>query len=558
MPDNVENKYERLRQLIQGMLTGSLTEDEFQVLDRMMSDDPECLKYYIEYTTIWALLDETECMANTAGLPEYKALPAQVRQEQMSIPKTKPEFKTKAGLKKHLFQFVKWKPGRDVPQTKNSKTQFTLLARRAASIVLSTAAVLFVVLLIKLFSHQKLYNVDIVTIADQINAQWDPETPLEIGSRLGVNEMQLSLKKGAVKLRFNDNVYVLIEGPAVFKIDQTGLFLDHGSVYCMVTRPALGFTVKTSSAAYIDLGTVFGIKSDSKGVSELHVFKGNVRMIAGLAGNFRFSKVVKENNAVRYNSQRNIIEAIPIEQNGFVSHFDSESKVIQKGQMYIELADIVGGGNGLGTGTDQTGINPIIGRMSGLIAGTQRSANDFHSVPSSPYIDGVFVPNGRTKQIISSQGNLFVECPVTSGSCFNNIGYGMRSIGPNRDQLLRSILLHANTGITFDLEAIRRLMPETGTIRFRSQIAIERSPFRPKASNADFWVLVDGKLKFKKTQVKHGSFYSVDVELSRSDRFLTLIVTDGGDPENRIIDGETVSAIDSDWGMFAEPVLVAE
>jgi hypothetical protein len=101
-------------------------------------------------------------------------------------------------------------------------------------------------------------------------------------------------------------------------------------------------------------------------------------------------------------------------------------------------------------------------------------------------------------------------------------------------------------------------MPEAGTIYFRTQIGIERMPFRPKASNADFWVLVDGKLRFNKTQVKHKSFHSVDVELSQSDRFLTLIVTDGGDPQARVVDGKNVSAIDSDWGMFAEPVLIAE
>jgi hypothetical protein len=518
------------------MLTGNLTEDEFQLLDRMMSDDPECLKYYIEYTTLWALLDETECLANASNPPEYNTITTHVRQEQTSTPEVKPHLKAKVEHKKHLFPFVKWK---------------------LTSIILSTAAILFIVLIIKL-SSPKPYNVKIATIVDQMSAQWDPETPLEIGSRLGTSEMQLSLKKGVVKLQFNDNVDVLIEGPAAFKIDQTGLFLDHGSIYCRVSRSGLGFIVKTTSACYIDLGTVFGIKSDTKGVSELHVFKGNVRILASLGANSRISRVIEENHAIRYNADNNAVEAIPIEQNEFVSHFDSRSEVIQRGRNYIDLADIVGGGNGLGTGTDQTGINPISGRLSGLIAGTQRSTNDYHPVPSNPYIDGVFIPNGRTKQIISSQGNVFDECPVTNGSCFNNIGYAMRSIGPNRDRLLRSILLHANTGITFDLEAIRRLMPETGTIHFRSQIAIERSPFRPKASNADFWVLVDGKLKFKKTQVKHGSFYSVEVELSQSARFLTLIVTDGEDPETRIVDGKTVNAIDSDWGMFAEPVLTAE
>jgi hypothetical protein len=541
MPDNDINKYEKMSELIQGLLTGNLTEEEFQVLDRMMSNDPECLKYYIEYTTIWALLDETECLSNTVNLSEYNTMTTQVLRDQETAYRSQPRFIAEFEEENHSHPFRNWK---------------------SVSMFLSAAAVIFIILIIK-FSSQKPYKVEIAAIVDQINTQWDTEIPLETGSRLGSNEMQFSLKEGVVKLQFNDNVNVMIEGPAVFKIDKTGLFLGYGNLYCRVSRSGLGFTVKTPSAWYVDLGTVFGIKSDMKGVSELHVFKGNVRMVTGLAGNSRASRVIQENKAVRYNTGDNLAAAIPIEQKDFVSYFDSKSEVILRGQNYIDLADIVGGGNGLGTGTDQKGINPVSGKPSGLIAGTQRSTNDYHLVvPSSPYIDGVFIPNGRTKQVVSSLGNVFEECPVTSGSCFNNIGYAMRSINSNQTpeshELFRSILLHANTGITFDLEAIRRLMPETGTIHFQSQIGIERMPFRPKASNADFWVLVDGKLRFKKTQVKHKSFYSVDVELSQSDRFLTLIVTDGGDPEARNIDGRTVNAIDSDWGMFAEPVLVAE
>ena len=60
MSDNGIKKFEKLSSLIQGMLTGNLKEDEFQILDHMISDDSECLKYYIEYSTMWALLDETE------------------------------------------------------------------------------------------------------------------------------------------------------------------------------------------------------------------------------------------------------------------------------------------------------------------------------------------------------------------------------------------------------------------------------------------------------------------------------------------------------------------
>ncbi len=533
MSDKGFNKFERLSQLIHGMLSENLSENEFHELDKMMSDDPECLKYYIEYTTIWAMLDETECFANT----DKNTISKQVFETQETTYKEEPKFIAKFDKEKQPYLFRKWK---------------------SISILVSAAALIFIVLVLK-FSSQKQYNVEMATIADQINAEWDSEIQFEIGSRLGANEMQLSLKKGVVKLQFNDNVDVMIEGPAAFKIIHTGLFLDHGNLYCRVSSSGLGFTVETPSVQYVDLGTVFGIKSDIEGISELHVFKGTVRMISDSSVTRR---VIKENSAVRYNSENNNVDMIAIKQKEFVSHFDSESDVILRGQNYIDLADIVGGGNGLGTGTDQTAINPVSGKPSGLMAGIQKSANDYHLVPSNPYVDGVFIPNGRTKQIVSSLGNVFSECPVTNGMCFNNIGYAMRSINTNRTtesgKLHRSITIHSNIGITFDLDAIRKMMPETKTIHFRSQVGIERMPFRPKASNADFWVLVDGELKFSKTQVKHKSFYSVDVELSQNDRFLTLIVTDGGDPETRIVEGLTVSAIDSDWVMFAEPVLIAE
>ena len=79
MSDNGINKYEHLSQLVQGMLTGNLTEGEFQLLDRMMSEDSKCLRYYIEYTTIWALLDETEGLAGTDNLMELQTVMTQAR-----------------------------------------------------------------------------------------------------------------------------------------------------------------------------------------------------------------------------------------------------------------------------------------------------------------------------------------------------------------------------------------------------------------------------------------------------------------------------------------------
>ena len=111
-------------------------------------------------------------------------------------------------------------------------------------------------------------------------------------------------------------------------------------------------------------------------------------------------------------------------------------------------------------------------------------------------------------------------------------------------------------GITFDLQAMRRLLPGANISRFQSKFGIRKWAIHPTASNADFWVLVDGKIRCEKRQVKIDELNFVDIELSEQDRFLTLIETDGGDPEGRILDGLVLSPNDSDWGIFVDPTLV--
>jgi len=81
---------------------------------------------------------------------------------------------------------------------------------------------------------------------------------------------------------------------------------------------------------------------------------------------------------------------------------------------------------------------------------------------------------------------------------------------------------------------------------------------RPEASNADFWVLVDGQIKYTIKQVKTGEVFPIDIELPENASFLTLVQTDGGDPEGRILNDLVITPIDSDWGVFIDPVLILQ
>ena len=111
--------------------------------------------------------------------------------------------------------------------------------------------------------------------------------------------------------------------------------------------------------------------------------------------------------------------------------------------------------------------------------------------------------------------------------------------------------MHANLGITFDLAEIASLNAGLRIERFRSAYGVSESG-TDRPCNADFWVLVDGQVRFSATHVRiKGIAGEVDVELTDEDRFLTLMTTDGGDPD--VASG--LRGTDSDWCVFVEPNL---
>jgi hypothetical protein len=407
---------------------------------------------------------------------------------------------------------------------------------------------------------------EVATLTDSIKARWSDSTgSITAGSRLTTGYTPLVLQEGIVELCFDNAAKVVIEAPAQFCLltaDQ--MKLDSGKLYAVVPQSAIGFCVNTPNSRVIDLGTEFGVRTDSEGSTELHVIKGKINLLAGTTN--KIAMQISQGFAKFISGSTCQVRDIPVNETEFVRSINSKNDTIWRGQKEINLADIVGGGNGLGTGIIEMGIDPMSGKPSNISRETRKAENDYHPVPANPYIDGVFVPNGQTPQIVSSQGHLFGPCPVTCGLITEHIiSSPVRSLDSRverntkvSDSPARSLLVHANVGITFDLQAIRQFLPGVNIVRFQSKFGIRKWAIHPTASNADFWILVDGKLRYEKKQVKINEPYSVDIELWEQDRFLTLIETDGGDPEGRILDGLTLSPSDSDWGMFINPVLIVE
>jgi hypothetical protein len=218
----------------------------------------------------------------------------------------------------------------------------------------------------------------------------------------------------------------------------------------------------------------------------------------------------------------------------------------------VDLADVVAGGDGSGAAPPGRGIDPRSGAAT-------EARTDFlaeiklnqYARTTNPLVDGVFIPDGgeggQTAVPVSSTGITVTGLPKTSAASWDYVTKGPFSLlqstvlgGVDYAQPPHSMLgLHANKGITFDLDAVRAARPGRKVLRFTAVAG------NGGVGRADFHVYVDGKPKVVQIGITEISrVYPVDVELAEGDRFLTLIATDGaGD-------------IGSDQIFFGDPKLV--
>lgn len=109
------------------------------------------------------------------------------------------------------------------------------------------------------------------------NCLWDPASPVGYGSPV-YGGQRLHLRKGLAEITFDDGAVVVLEGPSEVVVDsQANASLQQGRLAATVPLGAEGFTVETSRLKVVDLGTEFGVLTDPRGSTEVHVFNGEVR-----------------------------------------------------------------------------------------------------------------------------------------------------------------------------------------------------------------------------------------------------------------------------------------
>ena len=207
----------------------------------------------------------------------------------------------------------------------------------------------------------------------------------------------------------------------------------------------------------------------------------------------------------------------------------------------LDLADMIGGGNGRGTGKKDAGLHPGNGTVVTAKLGYHRDIRinrlqkpEWDKTAAPKFVQWVFVPDG--KETVNVSFNVPDKgVPATSGYTWDAIRNGplAAQVGTIIDHTDygspgHSILgLHANGGVVFNLAEIRKANG-LQQMRFTSAVGFGASP-NAAASLADFTVFVDGEMKFQRLKMRKDEFAYVSIAIPPQSKTLTLLATDGGD-----------------------------
>lgn len=449
-----------------------------------------------------------------------------------------------------------------------------------AAAVLSAAALLLIIVTVHL-SPPAPYEV--ATVYDAMDAQWSSGLPLEPGTRIDSHWQPILLTRGILKLITDEHVEIVLEGPTEFKfISYSEISLNHGKLFARVSEQGLGFSVATPNSKIVDLGTEFGVLCHRNGDTEVYMYKGRANLFAGQKNENKISQLLLAGSAKKVNCSDSLIKEIPLEEDAVVRTIDSQAAFIWRGQS-LNLADLVGGGDGFGTGQLNRGIEIATGRFIQHLPTTDTLPGPNEYIPASgvSYIDGVFVPGMRPGGTqIASTGLRTDAFPKTSGMIWGYIFNGAWHSGfdvPPHNLHLNGIVLdgrrnpaitmHSNLGMTFDLSAIRRTLPgvricslssmfgvsETAvqSLKMRDFRDLDQTPgvvklAAERQSTAEFWVFLDGKKVFQQAISSGSKGGRLTIPLDEDVRFLTLAVTESDD------------TFMFDWAVFVQPELILE
>ncbi|MHC4071216.1 MAG: sugar-binding protein [Planctomycetota bacterium] len=235
-------------------------------------------------------------------------------------------------------------PKPPIDEKKHSKNKRANKFWPTVTLFSSAAALLVVLLVVIEYVHSQRV---VAELGNSVHAKW-AETPDSNSLRAGL----LELREGVAEITFKQGTRVLIQAPCEFDLLSTSrMELMSGSVTAFVPEQARGFRVITPQSEIVDFGTEFGVAVASSTACEVHVFKGKVGLESGsgLAHTSEQENLIAGQCAMADASGSIRTETLAQQPKQFLQQMPDARQVGIPGKR-LNLADVIGGGNGFGTG----------------------------------------------------------------------------------------------------------------------------------------------------------------------------------------------------------------
>jgi ferric-dicitrate binding protein FerR (iron transport regulator) len=155
------------------------------------------------------------------------------------------------------------------------------------------------------------------TLTEATAARWGAAPAnIAVGTFLEDNQA-LELLSGTAVITFSNGARLYFEGPTSLQLNSPkDVRLTRGHVAAKIPRPAVGFTVHSALADFVDLGTAFELTLEAEKTFQLHVFEGlvEVRLNERFGNAAQRPARIAEVLAVKFDVESGDIEKLPFEE----------------------------------------------------------------------------------------------------------------------------------------------------------------------------------------------------------------------------------------------------
>ena len=285
-------------QLISGYFDDQLSDEEFSALRTWLLDDPEHMRLFARHSFLHSRVHDILHQHDVGGLAFSAEETALSWVDPSHIVSMLDEEADAARKAREAAEQVRLE-ALAASQAQNlllfdpasQRIDAPAYPRRLAYLGVAIAAALMVLAgqwIVRSFeplegSLQPVANVPrpIASISESLDAAWHaPRRSAAAGTPLLPGGY--SLVRGVVKLQYDSGVELLVEGPAKFELlTPDRAKLNAGRIVANVPPQAIGFTLLSNAASFVDLGTEFGVEVQADGQTSIAVLDGEVALVRG-------------------------------------------------------------------------------------------------------------------------------------------------------------------------------------------------------------------------------------------------------------------------------------